>query len=267
MASPLQKRITIDQGTVIAAGALSTASFIVAALAGCATTEFHNEGPGQPHDRASSAVPIGMVGVCKRPFTKRPPLVNPTLWEHAKVCKVDTPKSFVRIGYGHESNTEAQRKVERMMEALREGPKEQGGNTTVLAMLRQIRSEGENDKWLRDRIQRESTRTEPCDYSYLLNTMEGQSAKLKNGDRCAVYAYDQVDRQEVCLFDTKVHEAVWLTSAWACTTRTGVIGKGESCHRLCAFDDYCSRQVSCAAPDIDLALCALGVCLPTAESM
>jgi hypothetical protein len=260
-----KRTVRIDTGTVLALGALGAASFVVAAMAGCSSTEFHNEGPGQPYDRASGAVPVGTVGVCKRPFTKRPPLVNPVLWEHAKVCKTDTPKSFVRLGYGHETNTEAERKIERMMEALREGPKTEGGNTTVLAMLRQIRSEGENDKWLRDRIQRESARTEPCDFSYFLNTMEGQAQRLKNGDRCAVYAYDQVDKQEVCLFDTKVEEAVWLTSAWACTTDRGVVGKGESCHKLCAFDDYCTRQASCTAPDIDLALCALGVCVPTPE--
>ncbi len=260
-----KRTVRIDTGTVLALGALGAASFVVAGMAGCSSTEFHNEGPGQPYDRASGAVPVGTVGVCKRPFTKRPPLVNPVLWEHAKVCKTDTPKSFVRLGYGHETNTEAERKIERMMEALREGPKTEGGNTTVLAMLRQIRSEGENDKWLRDRIQRESARTEPCDFSYFLNTMEGQAQRLKNGDRCAVYAYDQVDKQEVCLFDTKVEEAVWLTSAWACTTDRGVVGKGESCHKLCAFDDYCTRQASCTAPDIDLALCALGVCVPTPE--
>lgn len=264
MASP-KRTVRIDLGTGLALGALGAASLAFAALAGCSSTEFHNEGPGQPYNRASGAVPIGTVGVCKRPFTRRPPLVNPVLWEHAKVCKSDTPKGFVRLGYGHESNTEAQRKIERMMEVLREGPKEDGGNTTVLAMLRTIRTEGENDKWLRDRVQRESTRTAACDFTYFLNTMEGQAQRLKNGDRCATYAYDQVDKQEVCLFDTKVEEAVWLTSAWACTTQSGVIGKGESCHKLCAFDDYCTSQASCTAPDIDLALCALGVCVPTPE--
>lgn len=267
MASEKRAHVLIDKAVLVAVGALTTASFLAAAMAGCASTEFHNEGPGQPQDRASGAVPIGMVGVCKRPFTRRPPIVNPTLWEHAKVCRSDTPRSYVRIGFGHETNVEAQRKIDRMMEALRAGPKEEGGNTAVLTMLRQIRAEGENDRWLRDRIQRESARTEPCDFTYLLNTMEGQAQRLKSGDRCAVYAYDQVDRQEVCLFDTKIEEAVWLTSAWACVTRTGVIGKGESCHRLCAYDDHCASQVSCAAPDLDLALCALGVCLPEADAV
>ena len=106
--------VRLSPGTVLAVGALAAASFVAALGAGCAGTEFPNEGPGQPYDRATAAVPIGMVGVCKRPFSRRPPLVNPTLWEHAKSCKTDTPKSFVRIGYGHESNVEAQRKIERM---------------------------------------------------------------------------------------------------------------------------------------------------------
>ncbi len=260
-----RRLVRIDWGTVAAVAGLATASLVVAAAAGCSSTQFYNEGPGQPIDRAGGAVPIGMVGVCKRPFTRRPPLVNPSLWDHAKTCKADTPKNFVRLGYGHENAPEAERKIGRMMEALREGPKEQGGNTTVLGMLRSIRSEGENDAWLKDRINRESARTTPCDFTYLLNTMEGEAQRTKNGDRCAVYAYDQVDRKEVCLFDTQVEEAVWITSAWACVTQTGVIGKGESCHKMCAYDDYCSRQVSCVAPDVDLALCALGVCLPEAE--
>lgn len=257
----------IDRGTAWAIGALAASSFAAASMVGCSSTEFYNEGPGQPFDRAGGAVPIGMVGVCKRPFTQRPPIVNEALWNHAKVCKSDTPKEFVRLGYGHDKAPEATRKIERMMEALKEGPKEQGGNTTVLSMLRAIRAEGENDKWLRDRVTRESTRTSVCDFTYLLNTMEAESSKLRGGDRCVVYAYDQVDRKETCLFDTQVEEAVWLTSAWACVTRTGSIGKGESCHKLCAYDDYCARQVSCAAPDVDLALCALGVCLPEPDGL
>jgi hypothetical protein len=249
---------------------LAIAGLFVSAMSGatavgCQSTQFYNEGPGQPNDRAGGAVPIGMVGVCKRPFTRRPPIVNPSLWEHAKLCKSDTPKSYVRLGFGHENAPEAQRKMDRMMEALRAGTNEDSGNTTVLAMLRTIRADGENDVWLKDRVNRESARIEPCDFTYLLNTMEGQSERLKNGDRCAVYAYDQTDRREVCLFDTQVEEAVWLTSAWACVTQTGVIGKGESCHKLCAYDDYCSRQTSCVAPDIDLTLCAMGVCLPEAD--
>lgn len=261
------RTVTIHQGLLFALSGLTTASFVAAALAGCASTQFHKEGPGQPDDKMFGAVPIGMVGVCKRPFTQRPPIVNATLWEHAKACRNDTPKEFLRLGYGHENAPEATRKVERMMEALREGPKSDGGNTAVLTMLRSIRAEGLSDKYLNNRVSRESARTTACDFTYLLNTMESESSRLKNGDHCAVYAYDQVDRREVCLFDTQVHEAVWLTSAWACMTRTGTMGKGESCHRLCAFDDYCARQVSCAQPDVDLALCALGVCTPEPEAI
>lgn len=262
-----KKPVRLQKRSVYVMGALSTCSFVLSWVAGCASTQFHKEGPGQPDDKAYGAVPIGMVGVCKRPFTQRPPIVSPQLWEHAKVCKADTPKEFLRLGYGHENAIEDKRKVDRMMGALREGPRTEGGNTTVLTMLRSIRSEGLKDKYLNNRVSRESTRTAACDFTYLLNTMEGEAARLKGGDTCAVYAYDQIDRKEVCLFDTEVHEAVWLTSAWACMTRTGNVGKGESCHKLCSYDDYCSRQVSCAQPDIDLALCALGVCTPEPEAI
>lgn len=240
----------------------------LSAAVGCASTEFFYEGPGQPSDKASGSVPTGMIGVCRRPFTQKPPIVNPVLWEHAKPCSTATPQGFIRLGYGHErGNVEnANAKVAKMMEALKEGPKQDSGNTKVLAALRTIRNEGELDPWLKDRVSKQSARTEVCDFTYLMNTMEGESTKLKAGDKCAAHAYDQKDRKEVCLFDTGVEEAVWLTSTWACMTHTGEVGKGESCHRLCAYDDYCARQVSCAAPDVDLALCALGVCLPVPEN-
>ncbi len=262
MAFSLPKTVLIGRKTALSLCALGALSLAASAAVGCSSTVYPREGPGQPHDKAFGAVPVGMVGVCKRPQTLKPPIVNPVLWEHAKLCRSDTPKEYLRLGYGHSNAPQAKIKVDRMMEALREGPKENGGNTTVLTMLRTIRSEGLNDPWLKDRVNRESTRTTACDFTYLLNTMEDESAALKNGDRCAVYAYDQVDRQEVCLFDTQVQEAVWYTSAWACMTNTGVVGKGESCHRLCDYDDYCSRQVSCAQNDFDLGLCALGVCTP-----
>lgn len=244
-------------------------TFAAAAFVGCASTEFFPEGPGQPTDLASGNVPTGMLGVCRRPFTQRPPIVNPTLWEHARTCVASTPSTFIRLGYGQERGNpaEATRKVDKMMEALREGPKQEAGNTKVLTMLRQIRSEGESDPWLRDRIFKQSARTAVCDFTYLLNTMGSESKDLKQGDKCAAHAYDQRDRKEVCLFDTGVSEAVWLTSAWACVTRTGEIGNAESCHRLCSYDDYCARQVSCVAPDLDLALCALGVCLPSSNEI
>jgi hypothetical protein len=256
------KRLNKKLPALVWAGA-GAAGLLVAAAGGCSSTEFHYEGPGQPGDRASGSVPTGMIGVCRRPFSEKPPIVNAVLWEHAKICNAQTPPSFIRLGYGHErgDKVEAKKKVDKMMEALKEGPRQDVGNTRVLSMLRTIRSEGEADPWLRDRISKQSARTEACDYTYLFNTMESESAKLK-GDRCAARAYDQVARDEVCLFDTQVEEAVWLTSTWACVTRTGEIGNTESCHRLCAYDDYCSEQVSCATPDVDLALCALGVCLP-----
>lgn len=271
--------VQIDRRTVWALSALAAASFVAAAMmgaTGCGATTFHEEGPGQPDEKAYGQVPTGMVGVCRRPFSLEPELINHVLWDHAKECKPDTPKEYLRIGYGNRNNkpAEARDKHARMMRALREGEEGEnprtgtGGNPTLLTMLRTIRNEGLDDPWLKDRISRESARPEACDFSYLLDVMGDQSLLLREGgDQCAVYAYDQEDRQEVCLFDTSVTEAVWFTSAWACMTRTGTFGKGESCHRLCAFDDYCARQVSCAQPDIDLALCALGVCTPEPEVM
>ena len=74
-------------------------------------------------------------------------------------------------------------------------------------------------------------------------------------------AYDPKVRSEVCLFDVNSDEAVWLTSSWSCVTHSGAIGEDSSCFRKCAYDDYCAKQVSCAAPDIDLLLCSMGVCL------
>lgn len=256
-------RVRIPKRALVAASTMMLLGLGVSLAIGCSSTQFYNEGPGQPEDRASGTVPTGMIGVCKRPFSKRPPIVDEALWENARVCSASTPKNFVRLGYGHErTGGDQSRKVERMMEALREGPRIDGGNTKVLSMLRTIRAEGQSDPWLRDRVREESARTSVCDVTYLLNTMEQESARLRRGDRCAVRAYDQKQRKEVCLFDTSLEEAVWLTSAWACTARTEYTQKPESCHRLCAYDDYCARQVSCAAPDIDLALCAMGVCLP-----
>ena len=153
------KVIRMEPRAVYVMGALATCTFFLSWVAGCATTQFHKEGPGQPDDKSYGAVPIGMVGVCKRAFTQRPPIVNEQLWEHAKICKVDTPKDFLRLGYGHENAIEDKRKVDRMMGALREGPKTEGGNTTVLTMLRSIRSEGLKDKYLNNRVNRESTRS------------------------------------------------------------------------------------------------------------
>ena len=255
---------TVLPKAALPAGILALA--FASSVGGCSSTQFGYEGPGQPSDRASGSVPTGMIGVCRRPFSEKPPIVNPVLWEHAKACNAETPDSFIRLGFGRErgDKLEAHARVDRMMAALKEGPKPDVGNTKVLGMLRTIRAEGTTDPWLRDRISKQSARTEACDYTYLFNTMEGESTKLRH-DKCAARAYDQQDRAEVCLFDTNVQEAVWLTSTWACMTRTGEVGNTESCHRLCAYDDYCAEQVSCATPDVDLTLCALGVCLPAPE--
>jgi hypothetical protein len=247
----------------LAAVALCGATLALSAAAGCSSTQFFNEGPGQPIDKSRSSVPAGALGVCKRPGTQKPPIVTDAIWEHAKPCNSKTPEDYIRLGYGHSRGNpiEARRKVDRMMQVLQEGQRE-GGNVKVLAMLRQIREEGENDEWLKDRVFRQSARDAVCDFTYLLNTMEGEYARLKKGDRCAAHVYDQVARQEVCLFDTSGDEAVWLTASWTCVSETTEAGSAMSCHRLCAYDDYCARQVSCAAPDLDLTLCSLGVCLP-----
>lgn len=244
-------------------------SFVLAAAfgaSGCGSTQFHEEGPGQPDVRTYGAVPAGMVGVCRRPFSMQPDIVSDTMWEHAEECRIDTPKSFLRIGYGNVNKDpgEDKAKHKRIMKALYDGEEE---NAAMIAMLRAVRNEALDDPWLKNRVSRESARPEACDFTYLLNQMRDQNVLVRaGGDACAVYAYDQDDRQETCLFDTEVDQAVWVTSAWACITHTGAIGKGESCHKLCAFDDYCAAQTSCSQADLDLALCALGVCLPEADA-
>ncbi len=235
----------------------------MAAAAGCSSTQYIGEGPGQPIDNARASVPAGSQGVCRRPGTQKPPIVNPVVWEHAKPCGAKTPEDFIRLGYGHVRNKpeEAKRRVDEMMRVLHDGQHE-AGNPRILAELRKIRKEGLEDEWLRDRVFRQSARDAACDFTYLLNTMENEYSRLKKGDHCAAHVYDQRDRKEICLFDTTDDEAVWLTASWTCVAHTEEAGNGMSCHRLCAYDDYCARQVSCAAPDLDLTLCALGVCLP-----
>jgi hypothetical protein len=93
--------------------------------------------------------------------------------------------------------------------------------------------------------------------------MAKQHEKLSPGDKCATKAFDSVIRGETCLFDTSRDETVWLTSSWSCVTHTDALGGGDSsCFRLCAYDDYCAKHVSCGTPDVDLTMCALGVCVP-----
>lgn len=257
------RKVRLTKGRAAAAIAFAMGTLGLAAAAGCSGTEYIAEGPGQPFDRARGSVPAGSLGMCKRVGTQKPPIVSDVVWEHAKPCNAKTPEEYIRLGYGHSRGDPeaAKKRVDKMMEALHEGQRE-GGNTKVLAALRQIREEGTKDEWLKDRVFRQSARDAVCDFSYLLTTMEGEYSRLKKGDRCAARVYDQVDRKEVCLFDTAQEEAVWLTASWTCVSRTEEAGSAMSCHRLCAYDDYCARQVSCAAPDLDLSLCALGVCLP-----
>lgn len=234
---------------------------------GCATTEYPVEGPGQPTDRASGQVPEGAIGVCKLPLAKRPPIVNEKLWEDARICTPRTPDRFFRLGYGAgiagaSTDEEAEKNMQRYLQALREGQKEDVGNNQLVATFRSLHDQGLKDQALRDRVARESARTTVCDYTYLLNTMSKQRAALSRGNRCAAQAYDPKQRAETCLFDINSEEAVWLTSSWSCVTHSGAMGEETSCFRMCAYDDYCAKQVSCAAPDIDLLLCAMGVCLP-----
>lgn len=264
-----RKTVEVERGTLWALGALATCTFLGAALlgAGCGSTQFHEEGPGQPDNKAYGTIPMGTVGVCKRPFSIQPEIVSDVMWEHAEECRNDTPKDYLRLGFGN-LNKDPDRdraRHKKVMQALYDG---QEDNLAFLQMLRTIRDEGLEDPWLKDRINRDAARPEACDFSYLLNETKESAVKYRpNADPCAVYAYDQSDRQEICMFDTEVEQAVWISSAWACMTRTGNVGKGESCHKLCAFDDYCSRQVSCAQSDIDLVLCALGVCTPEEDTL
>jgi hypothetical protein len=245
-------------------------AFAVASLGaalGCASTEYINEGPGQPTDRAQGEVPAGTLAVCKQPLAKRPPLVNEKLWEDAKSCTARTPPSTIRLGYGKglggaTTDADADQNMERLLNALREGQKEDGGNNQLALALRSLREAGLKDPLLRDHVARETARTSVCDYAYLLNAMAGARAKLAHGDRCAAQGYDPKLRSETCLFDTSRDEVVWLTSSWSCAIHSGAGGEDSSCYRMCGYDDYCAKQVSCAAPDIDLMLCAMGVCLP-----
>jgi hypothetical protein len=92
--------------------------------------------------------------------------------------------------------------------------------------------------------------------------MVKERSRLDAGNTCSVEAYDQKQRNEKCLFDVARSDAVWVSSAWDCVAHINELGDEQSCHRLCAYDDYCTRQVSCAASDLDLLLCVMGVCLP-----
>jgi hypothetical protein len=247
-------------------GALPATLLGLAVFAGCATTEYPVEGPGQASDRASGNVPYGSLGVCKKPFTKRPPIVSEKLWENARTCTPRTPPEQIRIGYGRtnavEGDGESEKRMEQMLTALREAPKSESGNNLLTQMIRQLRDYALKDPELRDRVGRGSPTAGPCDFKYLLSNMLAARERLADGEKCTVEVYDPKLRAEACLFDTNREEATYLTSSWDCVAHTNAVGQEQSCYRLCGYDDYCARQVSCAAPDIDLLMCAMGVCLP-----
>jgi hypothetical protein len=238
--------------------------------AGCATsTEFFNEGPGQPADRSTGTVPEGVNGVCRQPNTARPLLADQKLWEHARSCTPRTPPRFIRLGYTPVAATteaEALKEQEQILAALKEGEKDEGGNNKLVALMRNLHERGLKDPSLRDRVSRQTTHDYICDYTFLLNTMARQHDKLAHGEKCAATAYDTVTRAETCLFDVSHEEAVWLTGSWSCVTHTGALGSASSCFLMCGYDDYCAKHVSCATPDIDLTMCALGVCVPEARA-
>ena len=230
---------------------------------GCATTtEFHYEGPGQPAERSYGSVPDGEVGVCKVPGTRRPFLVDERLWDNTRFCTPRTPSRFIRIGYGSDDDPNADKEQERLLRVLKDGRREDGGNTQLVNLMRALRDRGLKDSYLRDRVMRETARENVCDYTYLLNTMAKQRDKIAKGNKCTTTVYDPVTRGEVCLIDTKRDEVVWLTSSWTCVTHTGAMGEATSCYHLCGYDDFCAKQVLCATQDIDLVMCTLGVCLP-----
>ncbi len=245
------------------AGALFGLGVVVA---GCSTsTEFYYEGPGQPSDRATGTVPEGVNGVCRLPNTARPIIVDQKLWEHARVCNPRTPPRFIRLGYSPVAATneaDAIKEQEKLLATIKDGQKDEGGNNTLTALVRQLQERGLRDPILRLRVSRQTTRDGVCDYTYLLNTMSHVREKLSKGEKCAAKAYDTTAKTEVCLFDTSHEEAVWLTSSWTCVTHTGALGSESSCFRMCNYDDYCAKHVSCATPDVDLTMCVLGVCVP-----
>jgi hypothetical protein len=244
-----------------------------AVVTGCASTEFIAEGPGQPPDRARGTVPAGSVGVCRRIGTKKPPIMNQALWDHTPNCTARTPDTFIRAGYSREPNpasmtttdVEADKQVERLLGTLGEASDPKEGNNKLVTMLRGLQDYSLKQPLLRDRVTRESSRPQPCDYTYMLNIMVAERAKLEPNDQCTAYAYDPKEKKDVCLFDMSAKGVPWLTSSYDCMTRVSP-ADAQSCHALCAYDDYCVRQVSCTATDVDLMLCASGLCLPEPRS-
>jgi hypothetical protein len=210
-------------------------------------------------------VPDGVIGVCRLPSTARPIIVDQKLWEHARTCTPRTPPRFIRLGYNPVAATneaDALKEQEAILASIREGEREDGGNNRLVALMRTLHDRGLRDTALRDRVSRQTTRDYICDYTYLLNTMARQRKKLAPDETCVARAYDTAAKAETCLFDVSREEAVWLTSSWSCVTHTGALGSESSCFRMCGYDDYCAKYVSCATPDVDLTMCGLGVCIP-----
>jgi hypothetical protein len=249
---------------LLAAAAVS--SFAAVAV-GCGSTEFFYEGQGQLPDRATGTVPPGEIGVCKRPNTHRPLIVGQKLWDDAKLCTAKTPTTFIQLGFGtgEGNDVDPDGQQQRLLTVLHEGENENTGNTHLVTFLRALHEYALKDPRLKEKVSRDTARDAVCDYTYLLNTMSKQRAKLETS-KCTAMVYDQTSRSDACLFDDAREESLWLTSSWSCIAHTGAIGEEMSCHRLCAYDDFCAKQVTCTAPDVDLMLCAMGVCLPSART-
>ncbi len=229
--------------------------------ASCAATEYHSEPPGEAAGQTGNVVPSGMIGVCKRADTKRPPVVSEALWEHARPCTPRTPPEHIRLGYSEKDDPDVEKQLETISNGLKEGQKDDGGNNAMVATVRGVRQRAVDLPTLRDRVSRDTTSGGTCDFTYLLNTMSKAREKIEH-DACTAEVYDTKEHKQVCLFDPGKPEASWLTSGWACLMSVRALGADQSCHRLCAYDDYCVKQVSCAGADIDLLLCAMGICLP-----
>lgn len=246
---------------IFAALALTTCAF---GLIGCPETEFPDEGSGQPSDRATGKAPPGSIGACRVPQARRPPIINEELWKHLPECNRRSPRRYLRVGYSNINNPvddEESLRMRYIMQELKKAHKEPDGNTRMLMLTRAVQQAALKDPKLAVRVERASGRTFACDYAYLLHTTEAEYAKVQS-DNCPAYAYDPRIRRDNCMFDLKHEETHWLASGWACLAFTDTLGEGESCHRLCAYDDYCSSQIGCAQPDFELVMCALGVCTP-----
>jgi hypothetical protein len=254
-------RLSMAAGLILALGVVGAA---------CSTsTEYINEGPGLPTDRATGTVPEGVLGVCRMPNTARPVIADVKLWEHARTCTPRTPPRFIHLGYTPVAATneaDALKEQELILNEIKAGQNDAGGNNRLVALMRNLHERGLKDPNLRGRVSRQTTHDYICDYTYLLNTMATQRERLYKGETCATRAYDSVVRGETCLFDVTHAEVVWLTNSWSCVTHTGALGASSSCFQMCAYDDYCAKHVSCATPDIDLTMCALGVCVPEARA-